>query len=355
MSTATSDEDSDYDFGWPWMKGAVDVTKTGVIAESSEASDDPRPLVKDLIDQYQESIAMVQVTLMESQQQQQQQQQLYSPEKHDALWILRFLLSHKNNTDRAVQAIQTTLQYRNKFQLDKKDIRSVPPQHRSQLPKDHAISRFFQTIPATACIPEQTEGETQLSPPPPPRPGIGWDGVTGVVPSIDKYGVVMYLNIASINPHELAKLPQEDWIAAMSYVNEWQFQWNDYLTRTTGKLTKDTHIVDVAGISKEISNPTCRNKFTTATKTLSDCYPQNVGAYLVCHAPFWIQVPWKILRPLLPVRVVAKLDFLNPHKDPKDLQRILSAATPSSQLPTRFGGENPRWPPKFEMPKLSNA
>ena len=54
MSTATSDEDSDYDFGWPWMKGAVDVTKTGVIAESSEESDDPRPLVKDLIDQYQE-------------------------------------------------------------------------------------------------------------------------------------------------------------------------------------------------------------------------------------------------------------------------------------------------------------
>jgi hypothetical protein len=51
---------------------------------------------------------------------------LYEPNKHDDLWIVRFLLSHKQKVKAVTKAAQYTLQFRAKHQLDEVDIRYSP-------------------------------------------------------------------------------------------------------------------------------------------------------------------------------------------------------------------------------------
>jgi hypothetical protein len=47
---------------------------------------------------------------------------LYQPNKHDDLWIERFLLSHKRNVTEGIKAAPYTLQFRTKHKLDEVDI-----------------------------------------------------------------------------------------------------------------------------------------------------------------------------------------------------------------------------------------
>jgi len=294
--------------GWPWMKDE------SVAIADAIGEDDRRPSVKQLIDENRELIDQVESQLL--------QNELYDVSKHDDLWILRFLLSHEKNTPRALEAAEATLRFRKTHKLDSIDIRAFPPQERDQV-KNEAFQHFMNS-------------------------GIGTDAFTLVVPNKRKLGVVFCFNITSFDTHKLGTLDPEDWMAAMIYVNEYSFQWLDYITRTTGRLTKAVHLIDVADVTWSMYDLTTQTKYTNATKIMKDFYPQAVQAYLVCHAPYWIETPWKLLKPLLPTRVVAKLDFLNPDVD-ADRER-LQDFVPTEFLPERFGGEYKPWPPKFPPP-----
>ena len=303
--------------GWPWMKNEQVAIADTCIDDADDEFEERRPSVKELISQNRLLIDDVKSELCNH--------ELYDETKHDDLWILRFLLSHKKDKRRALAAAEATLVYRKIHSLDERDVRAFPPQHRDQILNNESFHRLFEE-------------------------GIGEDSITVVVPDKKRCGVVIYFNVSSIDTHALANVEQEDWLRGMTYVNEFQFQWLDYLTRTTGRLTKSTHIVDVAGIYFSMFNMTTQRKYTSATRAMQDCYPQAVQAYLVCHAPVWIEGPWRYLKPLLPSRVVEKLDFLNPRQYDEDLKRLLQYV-PKALLPERFGGENQPWPPAF-MPPL---
>jgi hypothetical protein len=52
-----------------------------------------------------------------------------------------------------------------------------------------------------------------------------------------------------IDQHELAKnVAKEDWLPTCCYMSEWSFQWLDYITRTTGLLTKSVRFVETEGL-----------------------------------------------------------------------------------------------------------
>jgi hypothetical protein len=51
---------------------------------------------------------------------------LYQPSKHDDLWVVRFLLSHKRSVKASIKAPQHTLQFRAQHKLDDTDIRYSP-------------------------------------------------------------------------------------------------------------------------------------------------------------------------------------------------------------------------------------
>jgi hypothetical protein len=73
-------------------------------------NEDVRPSVLDLIEKNRKTIDAVKQAL--------EKDPLYTAEKHDDLWIFRFVLSHKKKVKEAVKAATSTLKYRKEHKLD---------------------------------------------------------------------------------------------------------------------------------------------------------------------------------------------------------------------------------------------
>jgi hypothetical protein len=101
---------------WPWLEGRG-VTIADPIPPVTARDD--RPSVKDLIAEYRSLIDQVRDELHSD--------PLFNASKHDDLWILRFLLSHKKKIKLSVKAAKSTLAFRDEHQLDAKDIRYLSP------------------------------------------------------------------------------------------------------------------------------------------------------------------------------------------------------------------------------------
>jgi len=300
---------------WPWMKDSA-----VALAQAVPDDSDPRPVVSDLIEENQELIdRMVEALSNGSSDDEDDANESSSlfdhANKHDDLWCLRFLLSHKKNLDKAVAAARTTLKFRHEHKLDEKDLRNeAAPQYPEKVIGNEAFCRFMAS-------------------------GVADGSIVYTVPEPNRSGVVAYINIGSLDTHQLGQVELEDWVAALTYANEWNYQWLDYLTRTTGRLTKSIRIVDVSTSRLQQFDNSCQQKYTDAIAVMQDCFPQAVKSIFVCFAPAWIQVPWRVIRPFMPVRVVDKLDFLHPLNNDDDRARLLEII-PKDHLPTQFGGTN---------------
>jgi hypothetical protein len=276
---------------------------------------DDRVSVKALIEDNRKQIDEVKQCL--------QADSLYNAGKHDDLWILRFLLSHKKNKKAAIKAAKATLAFRNRHKLDENDIRHFPS---GPLCKSDANKRYLKYIP---------DGALQFT-----------------VPDI-KRGVIAFLNVDVIDQHELTKnVAREDWLPTYCYVSEWSFQWLDYITRTTGLLTKSVRFVDLKKASLSKFSHEMLKRDAEAMSVMEDCYPQLLQSIFVCNAPVWIQIPWRFLRPLLPTRVVNKFDFITPEKSANERNRLLKYIS-EDNLPVRFGGNYEPWPVVFLPPVVN--
>ena len=67
--------------------------------------------------------------------------------------------------------------------------------------------------------------------------------------------MIVYFDLKGINQQVLAEnLSESYWLPSYLY-KEWCFQWNDYITRTTGRLTKMIRIADIMGVDrKKVTN-----------------------------------------------------------------------------------------------------
>ena len=277
---------------------------------------DVRPAVKDLIAKYRVSIDKVKTML--------EPHPLFDySKKHDDLWILRFCLSHKNKPKGAAKAAGHTLEFRDKYQLDTQDIR-------------------FQAI---------TKGATDL-PPALARymEHCTDDGLQWALPNPQR-GVVSILNCGGIDQHALVKnVDEKDWLASFLHLSEWTFQWLDYVTRVTGRLTKSIRLFDIAEVKFSGFSRECNRRDGNTMAAMEDVYPQMLQTLFICRASPWVQVPWRIVRPLMPKRVVEKMDFINPDKKESERKRLLEYLD-EDHLPVRFGGKYEPWPVVFPLPQ----
>jgi hypothetical protein len=299
ISTITATNDN----GWPWMEG-VEIAIASPIDPVSD--DDARPSVLDLISQNRKRIDAIAKKL--------QKHPLYVPEKHDDLWILRFLLSSKKRVKPALKDATAALEFRKQYNLDERDIR----QHPATTDTNHTAIRKF-----LSCCKE--------------------GAVSFTVPDTRR-GVVTYFHYASINQHKLMEaMPLEDRVLALVYVTEWSFQWLDYISRTTGRFTKEIRLIDLQGF--QLSDANLENFITDgkAMRIMGDVYPQMLESIYVTRSPNWIQIPWRVVRPFLPKRVLAKLDFISPESHEEERKRLHKFVT-EENLPVRFGGKNLQWP-----------
>lgn len=291
---------------WIWMK---DVSVA--IADPIEPIDqfDRRPSVKDLLKKNAPTIASVKEVIRND--------PLYDATKHDDLFILRFLLSHRR-PGAAIKGIQHTLLFRKEQALDETDIRHTPPE------ESPAAQKYLAHCDSDAIL-------YQI--PDPQR------------------GVIGFLRLCGLHHKELVKhLTSEDWFAAYLHITEWTHQWLDYITRTTGRLTKSLRLVDVVGTNmSEISYQGLRRDGQALHKC-EDCYPQLLDSLKLCNCPEWIHVPWTVCRVIMPKRIVAKIDFINPQHNDHE-RNGLFAHISEDHLPERFGGKNKDWPLAFPIPK----
>jgi CRAL/TRIO domain len=130
-----------------------------------------------------------------------------------------------------------------------------------------------------------------------------------------------------------------------------KFQWLDYVTRTTGLLTKAIRIMDLKGMTLAKVNREALKRNARYVNEMEDCYPQLLQSVFPCHAPPVMQTFWTVLRPILPARLVLKFDFINPEYQEKDLQKLLHHVD-ENHLPERFGGKNTVWPIRTLLPSI---
>jgi hypothetical protein len=89
---------------------------------------------------------------------------------------------------------------------------------------------------------------------------------------------------------------------------------------------------------------TTRDGKAMGSSSMEDAYPQMLESIFMCNAPMFLQVPWRQFRPILPKRVVSKVDFISPETNEKERKRALKFLTENA-LPVRFGGKNSHcWP-----------
>lgn len=295
---------------WPWMKGcAVSIADP----TSPDDPNDDRPSAKLLIEKHRQLIDQVASELRAD--------PLYDANKHDDVWIVRFLLSHKAKVKPSVKAAMFTLSFRNKHKLDEKDVRFSPPRQDTSYEPVQRMLKYCQD-----------------------------DTFTYVLPDLECGAVIGFVQFSGIDQHAVVNhVDESDWLSAFLYISEWTHQWLDYVTRTTGRLTKSVRIVDVADVSMAKINHDYARRFGKIMKVMEDCYPQLLQAIFICHAPSLVQVPWRVFRPLMPTRVVEKFDFIAPKQREKERKRLLKFIS-LEHLPVRFGGMNETWPVEFDPP-----
>jgi CRAL/TRIO domain len=293
---------------WPWMKGLSQAIADPIPPINEY---DNRPSVKGMIEGNRKQIDEVKKDLKTD--------PLYDENKHDDLWILRFLLSHKKNPRTSLKAAKSTLLFRKERHLDDKDIRFCPL---GKSCEDEAVQLYH------SCCAD--------------------DAALFAVPDT-KRGVVAFLDLGGMDQHKILKnVDRASLLSGYCYLNEWSFQWVDYVSRTTGRLTKSVRLIDMANVY--LSNLSYENlqRDGDIMGIMEDCYPQLLQSLFVCNPPAWIHIPWKICRVIMPKRVVSKMDFIAPAKNKKERAQLLAYLS-EDNLPTRHGGKHDSWPVHFPL------
>jgi hypothetical protein len=199
---------------------------------------------------------------------------LYDERRHDTLWLLRFVLSHKGNIAAAVAAARGTMAYRHEHRLDD------PEYDRTHMSRT-ALEGFHSSIGAGAVTYYTPDTDRQLL-------------LIGRVRDLDFHRIV-----ATMSPEETAH--------AGRLSSEFIFRYCDEVTRRTGLLTKYVRFIDLSGIRLGGMNREFQRRDRELSRQLEDFYPQLLEAVYLCHAPFFLQSIWRAMRPLLPERFVDKV------------------------------------------------
>lgn len=304
--------------GWPWMKDEM----VAIADPISPVHDrDDRPAIKELITKHRVKINQLKTQLQKDE----ICCELYDETKHDDLWFLRFLLSHSIKIKPSFKAAKHTLQFRKEYDLDSKDLRHIHMGFNYNALNEAAKSyqkccdpNTFRFVVMETCV-------------------------------------VSYVQWCGFNqPKLLKECDSKHWLPGFAFITEWCYQWNDYITRTTGRLTKTIRIIDLDNITwnKNCQLRSCLRD-AKALNAMEDIYPQLLQSLFLTNAPNWIETPWRtLIRPLVPKRVLLKFDFLEPATIKKDYE-IITKYIPSHRLPIRYGGQYPHWPDNTPPPPKS--
>ena len=245
------------------------------------------------------------------------QEDHYDKERHDDLFLLRFVLSHtaKGGVMSAAAAAKACIAFRFDHGLDDPMLACGG---KSAL-QVGAVAKFYAAMskpePISYYVPDADRGTVLVAVP----------------------GLLSFDRI-------LASLSEEEQRLAHRLSNEWLWRHCDEVTRRTGYLTKYIRLIDLSGMTLRGINREFQKRDAKNSKLIEDFYPQLLGAVYICHAPRWMHGVWRGLRRLMPARVVEKVDFVEPLTNPAERKRLLRWIA-LDHLPRCFGGPCKTWPP----------
>ena len=137
----------------------------------------------------------------------------------------------------------------------------------------------------------------------------------------------------------MENLSEDYWLPIFLHCSEWSHQWLDYVTRTTGRLTKSVRFVDADGLAMSMFNRECGRRDGKVMGLMEDCYPQLLESIFMCTPPKFMKVIWNLVSTILPKRVTEKFDMINPKINEKERKRLYRHIS-EEDLPVQFGGKN---------------
>jgi hypothetical protein len=299
------------------MKSSSTAPTATAPEDMSKDQYDERPLIGDLLKKHASEIESVRKII--------EGDPLYkkgnNSSLYDDIWILRFLLSHKNNVESASKAAVKTMHFRYEHKLNELgDIRHKVVSSMTCLTSDH--------FPATIkFISGCTDVDTLIFTLPDKNRGI--------------LNVVRFahMDLKKIDETMSAEELQENYM----YANESVYQILDDITRRTGKLTKLLRVVDLEDTSIRNVNISYLQKDGAAGKMTEDHYPQMLGALVVCNCPGWVTGMWTVLRNFFPSPMVEKISFMGKKIRSENVKFWLKYVS-LENLPVKLGGRDEKWP-----------
>mmetsp|Transcript_11100 Transcript_11100/g.26667 ORF Transcript_11100/g.26667 Transcript_11100/m.26667 type:complete len:312 (-) Transcript_11100:52-987(-) len=296
------------------------MSNNGTAEKKTSIPHDERPLIKDLLEQHAASIEDVRRRILSDET---VGKPLWDAKRYDDIWILRYVLSHKENCESATMAALKTMKMRDELNWNEElgDIR-------------HRIKNFgFGKDDSVESLPSYELYNRY----------IGKNSIVVSHPDPDR-GVVAYLDFSNADFEGMAaNMSDEQLKEQLLHINEAIYQILDEATRRTGKLTKLTGIFDLSNFSFHKLNYKLFKRDAAVQKQVENYHPQLVGKIHMFNPPGWFNAVWMILRPFFPSRVFEKLDVVSTSASQKLHENFLNDVS-EENLPERFGGKNKAWP-----------
>ena len=279
----------------------------------------------------------------------------FKEERHDGLWLLRYLLSHKLRVPAAAAAARSALQIRHERGLDEiaHFVRTQPPSawpHFATI-RPIAVVEMLSIRPPSETPPETTAWDVLMR-------GMSQQGITpvqayaaaqaaykaqggmGEWQSFDR-GFVEVGLLSEMQMHELWPLRQE--LEELTiYSTEWLFQYLDEATRRTDTMVKLTRMLSVEGLKLWMLNLKLARWDAQNKDKNQDLYPQLQDQMFFVNPPKAMLWAWAALvRPLLPKRVAERTHLVD--TSTPDGLAVIEKACRLESLPTFLGG-SVQWP-----------
>ena len=284
------------------VASTASVATTAAAAET--AADGPALLVSELLRTHAAAIEAMRTALAED--------PLYEPARHDGLWLLRFLLSHNHEPERAAKVARSVLEWR----------------------RDRAMDEIATVVTTTAQA--------------------GWPHFKTIQPHLPQYlyqpdaagSAFMVMRAADLDfKAMMAAVTIEQYTEFVLHSIEWNFRRMDAVTRRTGKITKIYRLIDAGGLGRRHAHFAYLRAAGQIMKPLENAFPQLLGALYLFNLPKTGEWLWeRVIRPIMPRRIIEKSDVVNPRDKPRDAAKVRRCIA-LHHLPQFLGGECTVWPP----------
>jgi len=298
--------------------------KVGSDTDTDSDPHDDRPLVKDLLEQHAASIDGVRQQILSD-------ETVGKPlwnERYDDIWILRYVLSHKGNVERATKNALKTMKMRDEMKLNNEEFSDMR----------RRLKNYGNCASDAADVESLPHFDSFNS-------FLGKDSYIVLSQPDPDRGVLLYGDMGDVDMEGMmASMSEQQAIEHLVYQNEAVYQILDEVTRRTGKLTKLTRNMDFANFSLFKLNYKFAKQTAAVAKDIEEYHPHVLAGITIFNTPAWINGIWTVMKPLFPKRVIGKIDFLSV-KASRKLHKPILKHISEANLPENFGGKNQEWPP----------